>query len=192
MEKNFNIIKKSLTFDESLAFINEVVNSYFDEDENGEITYMPYIGDIGFTNAFLKYYTDYKFLDDIESDYQFICSVNIYNHMKEINENQFFSLEEAIQKEVDLKVKRLESEKTDLISQLLKVVIAKVNSIEIPNIDEDTLHKIVHMLDGGIDENKLVQEYLKSDFHDKKVQELLDEKNKKIIELSSKLNKDVN
>ena len=81
--------------------------------------------------------------------------------MKEINENQFLSLEDAIKKEVDLKVKQLENTRTDLISQLLKVVINKVNSIEIPNIDEDTLHKIVDMLNGGFDENKIVEAYLK-------------------------------
>ena len=52
------------------------------------------------------------------------------------------------------------------------------------------MHKIVDMLDGGIDENKIVNAYLKSDFHDKKTQELLDEKNKKIAELELKINKD--
>lgn len=190
MEKIFNIIKNSLTFKESLDFINEVVDSYFDTDDNGELIYMPFIGDIGLTNAFLKYYTDYKFNDDIEKDYQFVCTISPYNYLKEINENQFLSLEEAIEKEVDLKVKQLENSRTDLISQFLKVVIDKVNSIEIPNIDEDTLRKIINMLDGGIDENKIVDAYLKSDFHDKKTQVLLDEKNKKIVELESKINKD--
>lgn len=190
MEKTFNITKNSLTFRESLDFINEVVDSYFDEDENGELIYMPFIGIIGFTNAFLKYYTDYKFNDDIEKDYQFVCTISPYDYIKEINETQFLSLEEAIEKEVDLKVKQLENTRTDLISQFLKVVIDKVNSIEIPNIDEDTLHKIINMLDGGIDEHKIVDAYLKSDFHDKKTQELLTEKNKKIVELESKINKD--
>ena len=190
MEKIFNITKNSLTFKESLDFINEVIDSYFDMDDNGELIYMPFIGDIGLTNAFLKYYTDYKFNDDIEKDYQFVCTISPYNYLKEINENQFLSLEEAITKEVDLKLKQLENTRTDLISQLLKVVIGKVNSIEIPNIDEDTLHKIVDMLNGGFDENKIVEAYLKSDFHDKKTQELLEEKNKKIVELESKINKD--
>ena len=191
MEKIFNIIKNSLTFKESLDFINEVVDSYFGMNDDGEIIYMPFIGEIGFTNSFLKYYTDYEFdNDDIEKDYQFICTISPYNYMKEINENQFLSLEEAITKEVDLKVKRLENTKTDLISQFLKVVIDKVNAIEIPNIDEDTLRKIVSMLDSGIDENKIVKAYLKSDFHNKKTQELLDEKNKKIVELESKIKRD--
>lgn len=190
MEKIFNIIKNSLTFKESLDFINEVVDSYFDMDDNGELIYIPFIGDIGLTNAFLKYYTDYKFNDDIEKDYQFVCTISPYNYLKEINENQFLSLEEAITKEVDLRVKQLENSRIDLISQFLKVVIDKVNSIEIPNIDENTLHKIINLLDGGIDENKIVDAYLKSDFHDKKTHELLDEKNKKIIELESKISKD--
>lgn len=189
MEKIFNITKNSLTFKESLDFINEVVDSYFDTDDNGELIYMPFIGDIGLINAFLKYYTDYKFNDDVEKDYQFVCTISPYNYLKEINENQFLSLEDAIEKEVCLKVKQLENTRTDLISQLLKVVIDKVNSIEIPNIDEDTLHKIVDMLNGGFDENKIVEAYLKSDFHDKKTRELLDEKNKKIVELESKINK---
>lgn len=190
MEKIFNITKNSLTFKESLDFINEVIDSYFDMDDNGELIYMPFIGNIGLTNAFLKYYTDYKFNDDIEKDYQFVCTISPYNYLKEINENQFLSLEDAIEKEVGLKVKQLENTRTDLISQFLKAVIDKVNSIEIPNIDEDTLHNIINMLDSGIDEHKIVDAYLKSDFHDKKTQKLLDEKTKKIIELESKINKD--
>ena len=110
---NFNIIKTKLTFHEALSFIHDVIYAYFDVDEDGNDIYTPYIGELGLKKAFLQYYTDYKFSDNIEEDYATIAFFNMDNAQNLIEADQLDTLISAINSEVEHKKVIIQNRKTD-------------------------------------------------------------------------------
>lgn len=187
---NFNIIKTKLTFHEALSFIHDVIYAYFDVDENGNDIYTPYIGELGLRQAFLKYYTDYEFSDTIEDDYATIAFFNMDSVRNLVEDDQLDILISAINSEVEHKKVIIQNRKNDELSNFLRVLTDKVDSIHIPNIDEEKLNTLFQSIeDNGLNADSIVNAYLKSDFHDKNTQEILDAKNEKIISLEKYRNK---
>lgn len=192
MEKlNFKITKKKLTFHEALSFIDDIIDAHFDIDKEGNEIYTPYIGKLGTITAFLKYYTDYEFADDnIEKDYSTIGFLKLEDVRGLVDMFQLDSLIESAKLEVEHRKTLIENRKNDELSNFLRVLTDKVNSISIPNIDEEKLNTLLQSIDNnGLNADSIVNAYLKSDFHDKKTQEILDSKNEKIISLEKYRNK---
>lgn len=191
MEKlNFNIIKRKLTFHEALSFIDDIIDAHFDIDEEGNEIYTPYIGKLGTITAFLKYYTDYEFADDnIEKDYSTIGFLKLEDVRGFVDMFQLDSLIESAKLEVEHRKTLIENRKNDELSNLFRVLSDKINSFSLPNIDEERLDKFLKSIENGeFNVDSIVNAYIKSDFHDKKTQELLDEKNEKIIKLENQIN----
>ena len=191
MEKlNFKITKRKLTFHEALSFIDDIIDTHFDIDEEGNEIYTPYIGKLGTITAFLKYYTDYEFADDnIEKDYSTIGFLKLEDVRGLVDMFQLDSLIESAKLEVEHRKTLIENRKNDELSNLFRVLSDKINSFSLPNIDEERLDKFLKSIENGeFNVDSIVNAYIKSDFHDKKTQELLDEKNEKIIKLENQIN----
>lgn len=191
MEKlNFKITKRKLTFHEALSFIDDIIDAHFDIDEEGNEIYTPYIGKLGTITAFLKYYTDYEFADDnIEKDYSTIGFLKLEDVRGLVDMFQLDSLIESAKLEVEHRKTLIENRKNDELSNLFRVLSDKINSFSLPNIDEERLDKFLKSIENGeFNVDSIVNAYIKSDFHDKKTQELLDEKNEKIIKLENHIN----
>ena len=191
MEKlNFKITKRKLTFHEALSFIDDIIDAHFDIDEEGNEIYTPYIGKLGTITAFLKYYTDYEFADDnIEKDYSTIGFLKLEDVRGLVDMFQLDSLIESAKLEVEHRKTLIENRKNDELSNLFRVLSDKINSFSLPNIDEEILDKFLKSIENGeFNVDSIVNAYIKSDFHDKKTQELLDEKNEKIIKLENQIN----
>lgn len=191
MEKlNFKITKRKLTFHEALSFIDDIIDAHFDIDEEGNEIYTPYIGKLGTITAFLKYYTDYEFADDnIEKDYSTIGFLKLEDVRGLVDMFQLDSLIESAKLEVEHRKTLIENRKNDELSNLFRVLSDKINSFSLPNIDEESLGKFLKSIENGeFNVDSIVNAYIKSDFHDKKTQELLDEKNEKIIKLENQIN----
>lgn len=191
MEKlNFKITKRKLTFHEALSFIDDIIDAHFDIDEEGNEIYTPYIGKLGTITAFLKYYTDYEFADDnIEKDYSTIGFLKLEDVRGFVDMFQLDSLIESAKLEVEHRKTLIENRKNDELSNLFRVLSDKINSFSLPNIDEERLDKFLKSIENGeFNVDSIVNTYIKSDFHDKKTQELLDEKNEKIIKLENQIN----
>lgn len=191
MEKlNFKITKRKLTFHEALSFIDDIIDAHFDIDEEGNEIYTPYIGKLGTITEFLKYYTDYEFADDnIEKDYSTIGFLKLEDVRGLVDMFQLDSLIESAKLEVEHRKTLIENRKNDELSNLFRVLSDKINSFSLPNIDEERLDKFLKSIENGeFNVDSIVNAYIKSDFHDKKTQELLDEKNEKIIKLENQIN----
>lgn len=191
MEKlNFKITKRKLTFHEALSFIDDIIDAHFDIDKEGNEIYTPYIGKLGTITAFLKYYTDYEFADDnIEKDYSTIGFLKLEDVRGLVDMFQLDSLIESAKLEVEHRKTLIENRKNDELSNLFRVLSDKINSFSLPNIDEERLDKFLKSIENGeFNVDNIVNAYIKSDFHDKKTQELLDEKNEKIIKLENHIN----
>lgn len=191
MEKlNFKITKRKLTFHEALSFIDDIIDAHFDIDEEGNEIYTPYIGKLGTITAFLKHYTDYEFADDnIEKDYSTIGFLKLEDVRGLVDMFQLDSLIESAKLEVEHRKTLIENRKNDELSNLFRVLSDKINSFSLPNIDEERLDKFLKSIENGeFNVDSIVNAYIKSDFHDKKTQELLDEKNEKIIKLENQIN----
>ena len=106
---NFEITRNKLTLKDAIGFIERIVSSYFIEDENGNLTYEPYSGMLGVKTAFLEYYTDYEFSNDMDKDYEFICSLDIgdYEFLDRNTYIQYCELMEAAKKKVKYKQQAL-------------------------------------------------------------------------------------
>lgn len=191
MEKlNFKITKRKLTFHEALSFIDDIIDAHFDIDEEGNKIYTPYIGKLGIITAFFKYYTDYEFTDDnIEKDYSTIGFLKLEDVKGLVDMFQLDSLIESAKLEVEHRKTLIENRKNDELSNLFRVLSDKINSFSLPNIDEEKVDKFLKSIENGeFNVDSIVNAYIKSDFHDKKTQELLDEKNEKIIKLENQIN----
>ena len=185
---NFEITRNKLTIKDAIGFIERIVSSYFTEDENGNLTYEPYSGMLGEKTAFLEYYTDYEFSDDMDKDYEFICSLDIgdYGFLDRNTYIQYCELMEAAKKKVKYKKQVLLKEQTDGIYQLLITLSNKIKEINIPDLNSDDLNTFIKKFnDANLSSDSVVKAFLDSDYHKKQEAELLDAKNEVIKQMEN-------
>lgn len=196
MDMNFNIIKERLTLKESVNFINKVVHTFFDYDDNGDIVgFTPYLGRIQLKIEFLKYYTDYKFSDDPEKDFENICGFQIKDTYGKIDVIQFIEMDNAIQDEVNT-LKKIYVENQNGFSKLMNELSSVVQSLNIPEFDFAELNKFMKKFDeSGLNAQELVNTYLRSDEYksakEKKLNEVIDSKNEVINAMKNQMKNEV-
>lgn len=196
MDMNFNIIKERLTLKESVNFINKVVHTFFDYDDNGDIVgFTPYLGRIQLKIEFLKYYTDYKFSDDPEKDFENICGFQIKNTYGKIDVIQFIEMDNAIQDEVNT-LKKIYVENQNGFSKLMNELSSVVQSLNIPEFDFAELNKFMKKFDeSGLNAQELVNTYLRSDEYksakEKELNEVIDSKNEVINAMKNQMKNEV-
>ena len=185
---NFEITRNKLTIKDAIGFIERIVSSYFTEDENGNLTYEPYSGMLGEKTAFLEYYTDYEFSDDMDKDYEFICSLDIgdYGFLDRNTYIQYCELMEAAKKKVKYKKQVLLKEQTDGIYQLLITLSDKVRELNVPDLNTSNLNTFVEKFNNtDFSSDSIVKAFLNSDYHKKQEAELLDTKNEVIKQMEN-------
>ena len=185
---NFEITRNKLTIKDAIGFIERIVSSYFTEDENGNLTYEPYSGMLGEKTAFLEYYTDYEFSDDMDKDYEFICSLDIgdYGFLDRNTYIQYCELMEAAKKKVKYKKQVLLKEQTDGIYQLLITLSDKVRELNVPDLNTSSLNTFVEKFNNtDFSSDSIVKAFLNSDYHKKQEAELLDTKNEVIKQMEN-------
>ena len=185
---NFEITRNKLTIKDAIGFIERIVSSYFTEDENGNLTYEPYSGMLGEKTAFLEYYTDYEFSDDMDKDYEFICSLDIgdYGFIDRNTYIQYCELMKAAKKKVKYKKQALLKEQTDGIYQLLITLSDKVRELNVPDLNTSNLNTFVEKFNNtDFSSDSIVKAFLNSDYHKKQEAELLDTKNEVIKQMEN-------
>ena len=185
---NFEITRNKLALKDAIGFIERIVSSYFTEDENGNLTYEPYSGMLGEKTAFLEYYTDYEFSDDMDKDYEFICSLDIgdYGFLDRNTYIQYCELMEAAKKKVKYKKQVLLKEQTDGIYQLLITLSDKVRELNVPDLNTSNLNTFVEKFNNtDFSSDSIVKAFLNSDYHKKQEAELLDTKNEVIKQMEN-------
>lgn len=185
---NFEITRNKLTLKDAIGFIERIVSSYFTEDENGNLTYEPYSGMLGEKTAFLEYYTDYEFSDDMDKDYEFICSLDIgdYGFLDRNTYIQYCELMEAAKKKVKYKKQVLLKEQTDGIYQLLITLSDKVRELNVPDLNTSNLNTFVEKFNNtDFSSDSIVKAFLNSDYHKKQEAEILDTKNEVIKQMEN-------
>lgn len=196
MDMNFNIVKERLTLKESVNFINKVVHTFFDHDDNGDIIgFTPYLGRIQLKIEFLKYYTDFKFSDDPEKDFEGICGFQIKDCYGKIDFIQFAEMDNAIQDKVNT-LKEIYVENQNGFSKLMNELASIVQSLNIPEFDFAELNKFMKKFDeSGLNAQELVNTYLQSDEYksakEKELNEVIDSKNEIITAMKNQMKNEV-
>lgn len=100
--KNFKVIKRTLTYKEAEKFYSTVLNYAITvtDMENDIRMYDAFSEEIGLRYAFLAMYTDYEFVDDADTNYNVATSFAFEDFDKKINYDQFLSLLDAIDKQL--------------------------------------------------------------------------------------------
>ena len=196
MDLGFNIVKKRLTLKESVNFINKVVRTFFDYDDNGDIIgFTPYLGRIQLKIEFLKYYTDFKFSDNPEKDFEGICGFQIKDCYGKIDFIQFAEMDNAIQDKVNT-LKEIYVENQNGFSKLMNELTSTVQSLNIPEFDFAELNKFMKKFDeSGLNAQELVNTYLQSDEYksakEKELNEVIDSKNEVITAMKNQMKNEV-
>lgn len=187
MNEKFEIKKKRLSIAEAVDFVNSCADDYFDVDDNGEY-YDPFFGDLSVKINFLIFYCGYviegKNTDEIYND---AVDVNPKNFVNDIDIEQFTDIERAITMKVDSRLRIMETRKSDVLSDLLNVVTNKLSEIDLSGINSDELNKVLKKFNDGTFSRQAAQVYNKMDKHDRKMVNVIQEKNKQIRDLQDKL-----
>jgi hypothetical protein len=132
-----NIIKKELTFNEMLTFVNSVVDTCFTVDENGnDIDYSPTCKIPTLNATFCEYYTDIEFLptsdeegnvieDNFNKNFSLYMSVNIDYAVLDsgVNKVQWDAIKLAIDEQIEFRKQKMlqkDNEVSKLVTDLLK------------------------------------------------------------------------
>lgn len=193
---DFNIVKERLTLKESVEFINKVVHTFFNYNDNGDITgFTPYLGRIQLKIEFLKYYTDFEFSDDPKKDFEGMCSLQIKDYFGKIDFIQFAEIDNAIQDEVNT-LKKVYVENQNGFSKLMNELTSIIQSLNIPEFDFAELNKFMKKFDeSGLNAQELVNTYLQSDEYktakEKELNEVIDSKNEVITAMKNQMKNEV-
>lgn len=184
--------KFRITFAESVEMIKSVVDTVFDQDETtGKLTYLPENYDYAFRLNIAHYYDDYQTTGDVNKDYN--TAMEIDPDSTTIDQKQLRGIENAIKEKIKMKKAEINQKNITVTSQLdnlfeefmptlekfTKTLTGKLSKINTKKINE----KIESM-----NMENLVKMYMESSFADENRNALLDAKNKKIVDLQTRLN----
>lgn len=193
---NFKFIKSKLSLDEATDFIRQVVRSYFDFDEDGNIVgYTPYFGELTLKIKFLRYYTDYNFSDDPDEDYANICDLDIYEHCEHFSYTQFEVIVDAINHEVEVK-REIYINSQNGMTRLLNSISNIVESIDTSKFDLEKANEFMGKFNkSDLNAKDIVNTYLQSDEYksakEKELNEVIDSKNEVIDAMKNQMKNEI-
>lgn len=152
------IIEKSISLRKACEFVNEVVNSCFNEDD-GE--YMPEIKDFSIRACTVEKYTNIALPKNVEELYDLLYATDIYGFVCErINRKQLAALIDAANEKIDYRVESGVA--------MVRKAVADVHALTsqfanlFGDITPDDVKAITHaIMDGRLDEEKLIEAYAK-------------------------------
>lgn len=174
------IIKTQLTFDETLRFVDRVVDNVFIQDETGkDVDYSPASLYPLIQATFATYYTDMEFTEDFNKNYEEYMAIDInstWSRGGTTGEQQFRSILDAINQSIDFRKQKLldaqskQGEMYTALTTLLSTLNTKASEIDVKNIDK-YLKKL--------NVKEIIKEYQKSNIgnntRDKAIQDLVKE-----------------
>ena len=135
-------IKRLLSLEEMLTFVNDVVSSCF-EEKTGE--YIPEIKDFAIRCSIMESYAGFVLPSDLSEKYSMIYNSDIVSFIvKHIDKNQF----ESILSSIDDKIEHQAQNNIEAINKQMNELIAGFSTIEqnlsniFGNVDSDTISKI--------------------------------------------------
>lgn len=189
--------KRRITFEESVKFANEVINTVFvKEDDAGKERYVPEIYDYVFRLMIAKYYGGYTVTGDTDADYNTAMDIDIFKLLSEniIDNSQFDGLENAVKEKINMKNNEINKANIIVTSQFDEIIPHIVELIETINkkaaeINTSDINSFIKQFGDSVTVDNFVKSYINSEFAENKQNEILDEKNKKIISLREELNR---
>lgn len=180
--------RELITFEESIAFINEVYTTVFDfDDATGNIQYLPEVYDYAFRLACAKYYGNYALVDG-ETDYITAMKCNPFNG--EINLSQIQGIKSAIDEKIAMQKAEMckgNVTVTSMLDELIPIVSTFLSSIS-EKLKPFDVEKLNTQLQEFNMEN-LVKTYLDSNFAQSEKNDVIDAKNEQIVKLKEKINR---
>lgn len=151
----------TLTLEESLKFVHEVVYSCF---ERGTGEYLPEIRDFAMKCSVLERYANIELPEDAADKYDLVYNTDLYEFVSEkINLTQFFELEEAIDRKVNRLADNKSIEMEKRLDEALNTIEEALKSLSdvFGAVDKDDVAKLTKVLsDGAFDEKKLVEAFI--------------------------------
>ena len=155
------IIKKYLSFDEMIKFVNEIVNGCFDGEQG---IYMPEVKDFLTDINTVLYYSNVRLPEDIRHRYDILIKTDLVDIIKQsINYDQYDSMMYAISDKIDSRLNTNEQLFNNKVASIMSSIEILSNNIKdvFGNIDqEDVKNMLSAMVNNQLDEGKLVDAYL--------------------------------
>lgn len=184
--------KFRITFAESVEMIKSVIDTVFDQDETtGKLTYLPENYDYAFRLNIAHYYDDYQTTGDVNKDYN--TAMEIDPDSTTIDQKQLRGIENAIKEKIEMKKAEINQKNITVTSQLddlfeeFMPTLVQLTNVITGKIAEIDTKKLNEKIDSMSMEN-LVRMYMESAFADENHNALIDAKNKKIVDLQTRLN----
>lgn len=154
------VIKRCLSLEEMMTFVNDVVSSCF-EEKTGE--YIPEIKDFAIRCSIMESYAGFVLPKDVSEKYSLIYNSDIIPFIvQNVEQNQF----NAMLSSIDEKIKHCAQNNIEAINKQINELIAGFSTIEqnlsniFGGIDNETISKIAGAIAGGsFDEKKLVDAF---------------------------------
>lgn len=154
-------IKKSLSFEETLKFINSVVETCFADNNGANLLEAKDFVERCFI---LVMYSNFELPEDLESKYSLLYASDIISFILEhINTDQLNQMTTAIDNKIDYRLKSNVDAINKQMNELIKCFaeLEDKMSSAFEGVDSDTVSKITSAItNGAFDENKLVQAFV--------------------------------
>lgn len=174
MDMNWNDmqlhIKKYLSIEEMMLFVNNVVSSCFANETN---EYLPEIKDFAIRCAILTYYTSLALPESLSERYEIAYIPNLVSFIiNYVDIEQYNAMLDAI----DRKTKYRAHSNIEAVNQQMNEIINNFNDLEdklvdiFSGIDSNTISNIASAIaNGSFDEHKLVEAFASEKSSDGKV-----------------------
>lgn len=153
-------VKKNLSLNEMLEFVNIVVSTCFSNESN---SYMPEVRDFATRICILDKYANFTMPKNIETQYELVyCTDAVEQVLQHVNSNQFNEIELSISKKID----NMSQANIEAVNKQMNELFNEFNNLQnslaslfdgIENIDIRAFAGAIS--NGGIDEEKLVKAY---------------------------------
>lgn len=153
-------VKKNLSLNEMLEFVNIVVSTCFSNESN---SYMPEVRDFATRICILDKYANFTMPKNIKTQYELVyCTDAVEQVLQHVNSNQFNEIELSISKKID----NMSQANIEAVNKQMNELFNEFNNLQnslaslfdgIENIDIRAFAGAIS--NGGIDEEKLVKAY---------------------------------
>ncbi|MBQ0014785.1 MAG: hypothetical protein KBS82_05635 [Oscillospiraceae bacterium] len=155
-------VKRTLDFDDMISFVIGVVDSCFVGDED---IFMPEVKEFAIKSNVLSYYANMNLPEDLNKRYQFIMCTDVYDEIiNYIDAGQFNNIRISIDEKIDHRCQvNIDSvnKKIEDIKNTVENMISNIENVFSGINNEDLSELINAITNGKLDEDKLVEAYIK-------------------------------
>ena len=181
--------KERISFEEAIQMINDVSNSVFDTDNDTNTTvYLPELYDYALSLSYAKYYGGYISENNSEHDYN--VAMDYLGEVQNTVNPQLISIKNSINAKIKLRKEEIVKSNINIVSKFDELIAPVIKVLGIVSekaakIDTEGLNKQLRKFSV----KNLVSHYFSKRQEENKEEEILEAKNREILELKEKLNK---